>query len=223
MPEETKEQKEEQIDLAAARAALQKQKELEEQLTRERESAENRRKQYDLYRSQYENEIQRLRQQQSSGGGYEREASAQTAPVSAELNQMREELALVRLAQKHKDWEDKWPKVQELIHDNQRAAEVAVFDQQGNPDFYKSLNNAYTQIQLEELRKVQEASEEARRKQQQEQDRLKRQGPSGVAASEGEEQIDLDGLTSDQMLEKGLVQGPPNDPIRPLRRKGGSG
>ena len=120
------------------------------------------------------------------------------------------------------DWQDSWAEVNEIINDEVRAQEVAVFDRQGNVDYARSLKNAKREVQLARFQALEGKTKEAKSKQKEEQDRQKGLATiSGTSASEVEEGIDVDDLTSDQMIEQGLVEQDPSNPIRPLYPKTG--
>jgi hypothetical protein len=199
-------------DLEAAR------KELE--LQKQRNEAQ--RQQYEVFRQQYEQRIQQLQ-----GGyqttGYQPEqvdsSDAALQQMQQQLNRSNEEMGLMRYKVENPNWQDSWEQVQQIINDPVKAQEVAVFDQTGRPDFARSLTNAQRMVELEELRQAKQKAAEAKATQAQEQDRQKGMATiSGVAASEGEEEIDVEKLSAQEMLDKGIIEVDPTDPITDLRQ-----
>jgi len=70
-------------------------------------------------------------------------------------------------------------------------------------------------VENRKLKAAQAATEAAKKGAETEQDRQKGLATiSGTGASESEETVDTDGMTSDEMIDAGLVDMDPRDPAR---------
>lgn len=164
---------------------------------------------------------QRQQQQTRRRDDDDDEAPGHRAMADPILNQR---LGLAEFKLDYPDWQKDWTEIQEIINDPQKAAEVASFDAQGQPDVKKSLENARLRVRNARLEAAEAKAAEARAKMEAQRAQLKSDSTiSGGGGSDREgEQVDLSGMTSDEMLEKfgQHMDIDPNDPIRPTTRRG---
>lgn len=191
-----------------------------------KESARAQKQTFDLHRKQYQDQLEQFQRQQSNNGyGYEQPAQQEPDVMTLKkeieyLKAQQEGFGITQYKVDNPDWRDSWDRVQDIVNDEVKASEVAVFDRHGNVDYNRSLRNAKREVELEDLRKAKAATEAAKQGNKVEQDRQKGMGTiSGTSASEIEEEVDVSRMDSDGMLEAGLVDFDPNDPIRPLHPK----
>jgi len=193
-----------------------------------KESARAQKQTFDLHRKQYQDQLEQFQRQQSNNGyGYEQPAQQEPDVMTLKkeieyLKAQQEGFGITQYKVDNPDWRDSWDRVQDIVNDEVKASEVAVFDRHGNVDYNRSLRNAKREVELEDLRKAKAATEAAKKDNKVEQDRQKGMGTiSGTSASEIEEGIDVEGMTSDDMIDQGLVEQDPSNPIRPLFPKTG--
>jgi len=173
------------------------------------------RKENDQYRHQVEQYRANLQSQ-----GIEEPQQSQENVLQQQLDSQSEEIGLMRYKLENPQWQDTWSEVQQLLNDPVKVEEIAVFDRQGKPDMRKSLVNAQTRIEIEQLRKLKSETEAAKATKATEQERLKGQATiSGVPASVGEEEVNVDDMSSDDMIRAGLVDMDPRDPAKERRPK----
>jgi len=147
--------------------------------------------------------------------GYKEPEQTSDARMKDRMDRQSEEMGLMRYKLENPKWKDTWGDVQKIIQDPTSVDEVAVFDREGQPDMFKSLSNAQTRVRLEQLEGIQKATDAANATKASEQERLKAQGHiSGVSASAGEEEINVDDMSSDDMIKAGLVDIDPRDPVQ---------
>lgn len=86
-------------------------------------------------------------------------------------------------------------------------------------DLERTLHSAYKHVKLTRYERAEAKAQEAAAASNAAQNRLRASGfVSGESAAEVAESLDIDNLTSDQMIEKGLVQFDPTDPPRAARK-----
>ncbi len=152
---------------------------------------------------------------QLADSGYQEPEQTTDARMQERFDRQHEEMGMIRYKVENPDWKDTWGDVQKIIQDPTTVEEVAVFDREGKADMFKSLSNAQTRVELQQLRAIKAATEEAKVTKASEQDRLKGQGHiSGVTASAGEEEVNVDDMSSDDMIRAGLVDMDPRDPAK---------
>lgn len=137
-----------------------------------------------------------------------------------------QELALVKFRQLNSDWNDYWTEMEPILQDQHKAAPYVV--QRADPetgeaivDYYASLQNLRDKLELERLRKRRTEFDEARRGNEQRREDMRRQATiSGGGSAPLGETVNLDDLSPEDMVEKGLLNDfiDPNDPPRGRRR-----
>ena len=181
---------------------------------------------FNLHRQQYEQRIQQANQQQNYGSGYEQpqqDADQQQMQRRAEQDEaQREAIGKLTYRSNNPDWAEYDEEVNAIISDPVKVQDVVSADRFGNPDYAKSYQNAKMQVENKRLKAIQLATADAKAAAKTEQDRQKGQATiSGTGAGEVDEGIDVDGLSSDEMLEQGMVEDDPLHPIKPLNPKVG--
>ena len=197
------------VELEAARAELASQKKSFDQRMDAQKAT------YDLHRNQFQQQITQLQSQQPQQYGEPQE------PEGHDVAQLRKQVETLR-AQHETDVVDRfrennpdyWEDVNAIINDEVRAKDVAVWDQQGNVDYGRSLKNAKREVELNRFRALQEKTDDAKKGQKEEQDRQKGMATiSGTGVSEVEEEVDVSKMTSDEMIDAGMVDMDPRDPV----------
>ena len=196
----------------------------QQELQREKAGRAAENQTYNLHRTQYQDQLRSL--QGNENQQYEQGQPQQPQDndlVRAQQNKeqeeaTREQLGRLTYRSNNPDWNDYQTEVDALINDPAKAPDIAVNDRFGNIDYARSYQNAKTQIELVKLRAAQAATEDAKQGQKTEQDRQKGQATiSGSSASEVDEGVDVGPMTSDEMIEAGLVDMDPRDPVHKLR------
>ena len=193
-------------ELEQARAALEEQKRIN--------AAQK--QQYEHFRQQFQQQAQEHQQYQQ----YQEppDNDARQAQMKAQQDDYdRQELGMLKYKVNNPNWNETWGQVSEIINDPVKAQEVTAFDALGKPDYGKSLQAAQRLVELEQLRQLKSQTEEAKKASATEQDRQKAQATiSGSSASAGEEVVDTKDMTPQEMVDAGLIDVDPNDPIRDL-------
>lgn len=159
----------------------------------------------------------------TDGEGETQSAPARSAPSSYDLRR-EQDFALIKFRQENTDWQDYWDDITAITSDAVKSAPHVRYNPDGSVDFYASLNDVRSAVELTRLR-AKKADYDAAQK---DQDRLKSTSRrdatiSGSGASPSEGAIDLTGISADDMLRKGLLNDhlDPNDLPEALRRKVG--
>jgi hypothetical protein len=180
--------------LAAAKAALEHQKRQYEDLRRLTTRA-----------TQENAELRKRFQDQTARPDFG--ASDETSPELVQAIKRLEqqnanlmaEVGETKFKQDHSDWQDYWPRIQEMIQDPVKVNEIASYGKGGQADVYRSLVNARREAENEKARVVLKAQSEHKGKETAEVERQKRQATiSGVSASPTD-----DGLTVDSLRKMG--------------------
>jgi hypothetical protein len=190
----------------------------------------------ELKRVQLEAEQQKFvnQRQRNENDEYRRQLEAHRKQVQVEMDpdaraiqknkELLEEIKIRQGITEYKinnpDWQKYEERVQAILSDPVRSQEVAAYGPDNIADANKIYTNAKRLVELEELRAAKAQSAEVKEASGREQERQKGLATiSGTAASEGEEQIDISKMSSDDMLRAGLVDQDPRDPISPLHPK----
>jgi len=170
---------------------------------------------------------------QLTAEGYKEPEETTENRMQAQLDTQQDEMGLMQFKLENPEWKQNWDAMQEIFNDPSKAEQVAVFDRSVDgravPNMFKSLENAQTRVEIAQLRELRAKTEEAKASKAGEQELQKGQAHiSGVSASEAEEVVDVgsihDGLSSREMLDKGLVPDiNPQDPVRVSNLPGSSG
>ena len=170
---------------------------------RQRGEIDSARRNFETYKSQL------------ADAGYKEPEQSQEAVLKDRLDRQNEEMGMMRYKLENPGWKDHWGEMQKIFNDPTRAEEIAVFDRDGQPNMYKSMVNAQTRVEIEQLRALKSETEAAKATRASEQDRLKGQATiSGVPASEGEETVNVDDMSSDDMIRAGLIDMDSRDPVK---------
>ncbi len=192
--------------------------------------AENERLSLEWKQAQFVNQKQRNEMDQNrrsmetlrgqlTAEGYKEPEVSRESQMQSQLDNQADEMGLMRYKLENPKWKDHWDEMQHIFNDPTRAEAVAVFDRNAEgkavPNMFKSLTNTQREVQYAKLLQAQEATEAAKAKNVTEQERKKGMATiSGVSGSAGEETVDLDGMSSDDMIRAGLVDMDPRDPAK---------
>ncbi len=195
-------------ELAAAREEIRKQREkldmasnLASNKTRE---AENYKRQ--LQEAQTRREVEAARQNPD-------DENAMFTRISQRQALINERMGLMQFKQDHPEVKDMTEILQMFQDPNQ--PNLRVFDGE-LPDYHASLNNAYNALKGRRYDEMIAAADAEKATQREETNRQKAQATiSGVSGSVGQETINVDDMSSDEMIAKGLVEMDPRDPVRP--------
>ena len=204
-------------DLAAAREALRLAQEREakanEQLKMAGNLAKNKQQEADNYRRQLQEHQTRREVETAAQNGTQDEM---TARIIREQIRQREEFDLLRFKMENPEHAKDMTAIQEIYMDPlQRDSLISTYPD-GQPNVYMTLKNASRELGARRYQEMLASSSAEKDKQRDETNRLKAQATiSGVSGSVGQETIDVSNMTSDEMIQKGLVQMDERDPVRP--------
>ena len=196
------------------------------ELKRSLETNESQRKTHELHGRQYRQQIQDLQNQgQNYGTGYEQPHENATALETQqaqrnaqEAEAQREQIGRLTYRSNNPDWAEYEEEIQSIINDPVKVQGVVSSDRWGNADYAKSYQNAKMLVENRKLKAAQAATEVAKKDAETEQGRQKGLATiSGTGASESEESVDVSTMTSDEMIDAGLVDMDPRDPARKRR------
>lgn len=133
------------------------------------------------------------------------------------------EMAVLKFKTDNQDWREKWEDIMAVVSDPQEGQEVAAFSpQNGQADYYRTLANAKQRVEIKAAQKAREEAESKLAEIASKQQQINQFAVvSGDSSESPGETIDLSNLSSDEMLDKGLV--PDMDPNDPIRRKSPKG
>ena len=209
-------------------SAILKRLEANDKSTREAAKAAAEARTYsDNLRSLHDRQFQEIRaaiargNSTDNGEGEVQPAATRSAPSSYDLRR-EQDFALIKFRQENTDWQDYWEDITAITSDSVKSAPHVRYNPDGTVDFYASLNDVRSAVELTRLR-AKKADYDAAQK---DQERLKSTSRrdatiSGSGASPSEGAIDIAGMSADDMLRKGLLNDhlDPNDLPEALRRK----
>jgi len=202
-------------DPAALQAKLQ---EMQAALDKETRNLQHLRSAY----NQRDQEVAELRRKTERGSGYYPDDEApQTSAAPAGSNIDPRKFGEMSLKVNREDWREHWGDIQEALNDPLTSNRFARYGQDGTYDWEAIYDSAYSEIRSRKL-ETRLAELEAKQKQdtsastqQQDLDRV-RAAISGGGAHSGNEPLDINSLTDDQLA--ALIESDPNDPISAHRK-----
>jgi len=194
-------------ELAAAKAELAREKQqyrlLQAELTRKsQEAAELKR-------------MQTARFSETDRSNDYQEQPDKASQVEQQFQSYRQTMDVRLFKIENPDAAKDWGSIMDIINDPEQGPQVATFDQASQPDYYRTFQNADRLRRLRKLEQAEKEAADARAKNNQ--DRNRQIGAatiSGVGASEGGEEIDIDNMEPEEMVKRGLVKTDPLDPPR---------
>lgn len=192
-------------ELAAAREELRKEKEKHLMASN---LARNKQQEAENYKRQLESQTRREPQR-----GYE---DQETANLRDEVRRLRDEQHLTRFKLEHPDAD--MTELQAIYEDPFQRESIISYNADGTPNVYVTLKTSYREKKARLADEMKAAAQAAKASQNDEQNRQKAQATiSGGGGSAPQETINLDDISSDEMLRRGMVQGA--EGVEPLFRK----
>ena len=170
---------------------------------RQRNEIDEKRRQFETLRGQLAQE------------GYEEPKQSQESILKERQDLQDERIGMMEYKQDNPEWKEHWGEMQKIFQDPTKAEEIAVFGRDGRADWKKTMVNAQTRVEIQQLRQLKSETQAAKATRATGQELQKGQATiSGVSASAAEESVDVSKMTSDEMLRAGLVDMDPRDPAK---------